>query len=192
MPSSHADPVGAPAAVTQLLASWRAGEDAARDRLIPLLYGELHRLAERSLRGERRNHTLQPTALVNEAYLRLVGVDVPWEDRAHFLAVAARVMRRILVDHARARKRNKRGAGQVHVTLDESVALTPEPSADIVALDAALDRLASHDERKARAVELHYFAGLRHDEVARILEISTATVDRDLRLAKAWLHTQIS
>lgn len=179
-------------AVTALLSSWRAGDEAARDRLIPLLYGELHRLAERSLRGERRDHTLQPTALVNEAYLRLVGAEVPWEDRAHFLAVAARVMRRILVDHARARGREKRGAGRAQVTLDEAVAPTPEPDVDILALDEALDRLASHDERKARAIELHYFAGLRYDEVARVLEISAATVDRDLRLAKAWLHTQIS
>jgi RNA polymerase sigma-70 factor, ECF subfamily len=181
----------ATAAVTELLASWREGDERARDRLIPVLYDELHRLAERSLRGERPDHTLQATALVNEAYLRLVGADVPWEDRAHFLAVAARVMRRILVDHARGRSRHKRGGDFARVTLDESLAATPDRAPDILALDEALERLAAHDARKARVVELHYFGGLRHDEVARVLEISLATVDRDLRLARAWLYSQM-
>ena len=174
------------AAVTQLLGSWRSGDDAARERLIQVVYDELHRL------GERPDHTLQPTALVNEAYLRLVSADVEWEDRAHFYAVAARMMRRILVDHARARGRQKRGADLARVTFDEELAAAPDRPADILALDEALDRLATHDDRKARAVELYHFAGLRHEEIARSLGVSPATVDRDLRMARAWLYTQLS
>lgn len=189
MSPGHADPHATPA-VTHLLASWRAGDERARDQLIPVLYDELHRLAERSLRGERPNHTLQATALVHEAYLRLVGADVPWEDRAHFLAVAARVMRRILVDYARSRGRHKRGGDFARVTLDESLA-TPDRAPDILALDEALERLAAHDGRKARVVELHYFGGMRRNEVARALEISLPTVDRDLRVARAWLYSQM-
>jgi RNA polymerase sigma-70 factor, ECF subfamily len=177
--------------VTEILSSWREGDAAAQHRLMPVVYEELHRLAERNLRRERSDHTLQPTALVNEAYLRLVQADVEWDDRAHFYAVAARTMRRILVDYARARGRIKRGSGMDQVTLEEAIAAAPERGPDLVALDAALDRLAEQDERKARVVELHYFAGLRYDEVARVLGVSTATVDRDLRMAKAWLYSQM-
>ncbi|HUF28814.1 MAG TPA: sigma-70 family RNA polymerase sigma factor [Gemmatimonadaceae bacterium] len=177
--------------VTALLTAWRGGDDSARDRLLIVVYGELHRLAERALRGDRPGHTLQATALIHEAYLRLVDADVPWEHRAHFYAVAARTMRRILVDHARAKRRLKRGGDHVDVTLEESAIIDPERPPDLEALDEALERLAGHDERKARAVELHYFGGLNYDETARVLGISTATVHRDLRMAKAWLYQQL-
>lgn len=177
--------------MTGLLASWRLGDSCARDRLVTVVYDELYRLARRTLRGERADHTLQATALVSEAYLHLVGADVPWEDRAHFYAVAARVMRRILVDYARARGRKKRGGGYARVTLDDAFAAAPERVPDLVALDEALDRLAAHDERKARAIELHYFGGLGYEDVARTLGISSATVHRDLRMARAWLYNEL-
>jgi RNA polymerase sigma factor (TIGR02999 family) len=180
-----------PGKVTQLLASWRTGDDTALERLVPLVYDELHALAERHFAAERPGHTLQATALVHEAYLRLVDADLTLDDRAHFLALAARTMRRILVDHARGRRRHKRGGGQVAVTLDEAVAGGSEPNEDVVALDEALQRLAAVDERKARVVELHFFGGLNYDETARALDISPATVDRDLRLAKAWLIREL-
>jgi RNA polymerase sigma factor (TIGR02999 family) len=182
---------GSSASVTGLLASWRAGNKDARTELIPVVYDELHRLAERNLRRERTDHTLQATALVNEAYLRLVGAEVPWEDRAHFFAVASRVMRQILVDYARAKGRKKRGADFARVTLDESLAASPQRAPDLVALDEALDLLAKQDERKARVVELHYFGGLGYEEVARVLDVSVATVNRDLRMAKAWLYSKM-
>jgi RNA polymerase sigma factor (TIGR02999 family) len=182
---------GSSASVTGLLASWRAGNKDARTELIPVVYDELHRLAERNLRRERTDHTLQATALVNEAYLRLVGAEVPWEDRAHFFAVASRVMRQILVDYARAKGRKKRGADFARVTLDESLAASPQRASDLVALDEALELLAKQDERKARVVELHYFGGLGYEEVARVLDVSVATVNRDLRMAKAWLYSKM-
>jgi len=178
--------------ITALLRAWRGGERAALDRLIPLVYDELRRLAGRAMRHERTDHTLQTTALLHEAYLRMLGADVEWEDRAHFYAVAAQTMRRILVDHARARGRNKRGGGDVRIPLEESVAAGPSRSADVIALDEALSRLSSLDERKAKAVELHYFGGLTYDEIARVLGVSAATVDRELRLAKAWLYKELS
>ena len=177
--------------VTALLVAWRAGDDGARDRLLAIVYDELHRQAERVMRGDAPGHTLQTTALVHEAYLRLVHADVPWEDRAHFYAVAARTMRRILVDHARARRREKRGGGLAEITLEESAVIDPRQPPDLEALDEALERLAAVDERKARAVELHYFGGLSYDETARVLDISPATVHRDLRMAKAWLYQQL-
>jgi RNA polymerase sigma factor (TIGR02999 family) len=173
--------------VTQLLALWRAGDGDALGRLMPLVYEELRAIAERRLMHERRGHTLQPTALVHEAYLRLVGADLTLEDRAHFLALAARTMRHILVDHARAHGRNKRGGGAVAVTLDELSAAAPQRGEDIIALDEALGQLAAIDERKARVIELHFFGGLTYDETAQALHISPATVDRDLRMARAWL-----
>jgi RNA polymerase sigma factor (TIGR02999 family) len=178
--------------ITALLRAWRGGERDALDRLIPLVYDELRRLAGRAMRHERTDHTLQTTALLHEAYLRMLGADVEWEDRAHFYAVAAQTMRRILVDHARARGRNKRGGGDVRIPLEESVAAAPSRSADVIALDEALSRLSSLDERKAKAVELHYFGGLTYDEIARVLGVSAATVDRELRLAKAWLYKELS
>ena len=156
-----------------------------------IVYPELRAIAQRQLTGEAEGHTLQPTALVHEAYLRLIGAEVEWEDRRHFFAVAARAMRRVLVDHARARRRDKRGGDAVFVTLDDQLALGTESGLDLVALDDALDRLASQDERKARAIELHFFGGLTYDETARALDVSTATVDRDLRMGKAWLVQQL-
>lgn len=178
--------------VTQLLQDWREGEATAVDELVPLVYDELRRLAAARMRGERSDHTLQPTALVHEAFTRLVQADVPWEDRGHFFSVAARMMRRILVDHARAKGRAKRGGEVAKVSLEE---LGSDPAAaqpTVEALDQALEALASSDTRKARIVELHYFAGFTHAEIARTLELSPATVDRDLRFAKAWLKRQLS
>ena len=177
--------------VTALLSAWRQGDHVARDRLLAIVYDELHRQARHVMRGDGPGHTLQTTALVHEAYLRLVHADVPWEDRAHFYAVAARTMRRILVDHARSKRREKRGGGIVEVTLEESAVIDPQRPPDLEALDEALERLGEIDERKARAVELHYFGGLSYDETARVLDVSPATVHRDLRMAKAWLYQQL-
>jgi RNA polymerase sigma factor (TIGR02999 family) len=181
-----------PGEVTSLLLAWRRGDQAALDRLMPLVYSELHAIAGRHLRGERPEHTLQPTALIHEAYLRLVGTDVEWEGRTHFLAVAARTMRRILVDHARARARRKRDPAQAPLALDEPAAVGSEPSGQLLALDEALERLSALDERKARAIELHYFGGLTYDEAAQALGISRATLHRELRVARAWLYRELS
>lgn len=181
-----------PTEVTALLTAWRHGDRSALDRLIPLVYEQLHALARRHLSGERPDHTLETTALIHEAYLRLVGTDVAWEGRVHFLAVAAQTMRRVLVDHARAKGRHKRGAGAKRVTLDEALVVPPDRGSDLVALDEALGRLAVLDERKATAVELHYFGGLTYDETAQALAISAATVHRELRLAKAWLYQELA
>ena len=176
----------------RLLQEWRAGSDEALDRLLPVVYEELRRLARRALRGERTGHTLQTTALVHEAYLRLMGADVPWNDRIHFLAVAARCMRRVLVDHARARASAKRGGDLVRITLAEDLG-APEPTPiDLVALDRALGGLEAKDARKGRAVELHYFAGLTLDEIATVLGVSVPTVKKDLRFARAFLRQELS
>jgi RNA polymerase sigma factor (TIGR02999 family) len=177
--------------VSRLLLAWRRGDQAALDRLIPLLYDELHALASRQLRGERADHTLQTTALLHEAYLRLVGADIAWAGRVHFFAVAARTMRRILVDHARANARVKRGAGVTPITLGDEMGASDSPTPDLVDLDEALQRLSALDERKARVVELHYFGGLNYEETGEALGISVATVHRDLRMAKAWLHREL-
>lgn len=177
--------------VSQLLIAWRDGDQAALARLAPLVYDELHALAQRHLRGERPDHTLQTTALIHEAYLRLCGADVAWEGRVHFLAVAAQVMRRILVDHARGRARTKRGGGDAPITLDDGLVASPDRPDDLLALDEALRRLSTLDERKGRAVELHYFGGLTYDETAAALGVSAATVDRELRTAKAWLYREL-
>lgn len=184
-PSEHDD-------ITGLLAAWRDGDDSAGDRLLPLVYSELHAIASRYMRDEHAATTLQPTALINEAYMRLVGSDVDWENRRHFLAVAARTMRRVLVDHARSRLSQKRGGGVVRVTLPEQPGDDGADPIDVIAVDEALQELAELDERKARAVELHYFAGLGHAEVARVLDVSTATVDRDLRFARSWIFDRLS
>jgi RNA polymerase sigma-70 factor, ECF subfamily len=175
--------------VTKLLHAWRGGDREALDRLIPLVHGELHRLAAGHMRSERPDHTLQTTALVDEAYLRLVDAEVDWQDRAHFLAVAATVMRRVLVDHARGRDRGKRAG--VKITLEEGALISPSASDDMLALDEALSRLAENDERAAKAVELHYFGGLTYREIGEVMEVSEATVDRDLRLARAWLYKEL-
>ena len=177
--------------ITQLLTAWHGGDESAGERLMPLVYAELHSIAGRYARNEHAAATLQPTALVNEAYLRLVDSDVPWESRRHFLAIAARTMRRVLVDHARARQRDKRGGGALNVTLGDPPSGENSDPIDVIAVDTALERLAAMDERKARAVELHYFAGLDYDEIARTLEVSPATVHRDLRFAKSWLYDQL-
>lgn len=177
--------------VTRLLEQWRNGDENAVNELMPLLYDELRSLANRQMSGERVSHTLQATAVVNEAYLRLVGSDIPFQDRKHFFAVAARTMRRVLVDHAKGKNRQKRGSGQPKVTLEEAMILTPEPAFDLSNLDEALTRLEAQDERKAKIVELHFFGGLTYDEVAEALEVSPATVHRDLRLAKAWLYREL-
>ncbi|MEM9557849.1 MAG: sigma-70 family RNA polymerase sigma factor [Acidobacteriota bacterium] len=177
--------------VTDLLLDWRAGEEGALELLMPRLYRELRRIAQAQIKDEQPGQTLSATDLVHEAYLRLVDADVSWNDRAHFLAVAARVMRRILVDRSRAKARVKRGGSARRVPLDEVHVARLEPATDLLALDRALRDLAELDDRKSQAVELVYFGGLTYDEVATVLEISRATVHRDLRLAKAWLHDRL-
>lgn len=173
--------------VTSLLREWSRGDRDALEKLTPLVYGELHRLAEAYTRRERSDHTFSPTALVSEAFLRLAGGETPpFNDRVHFLAVAARQMRRILVDHARRRAAGKRGSGERLVTLDEMLSSDERPE-ELCALDEALERLAVFDARKARAVELHYFGGMSHKEIAVVLEIHENTVARDLRMAEAWI-----
>jgi RNA polymerase sigma factor (TIGR02999 family) len=179
--------------ITQLLEALSAGKEHALDGLLPVVHGELRRQAARYLRRERHNHTLQPTALVNEAFLRLVDQrHVQWQNRAHFFGVAAQAMRRILIDHARTQQRIKRGGVQQNVTLDEGMLAAEARSIDVLALDEALTRLASLDERQARVVELRFFGGLSVEETAEVLSISVATVKREWSMAKAWLHTQLS
>jgi RNA polymerase sigma-70 factor, ECF subfamily len=174
--------------VTALLVRWGQGDNAARDELIPLVHDELHRIACRYMAGERAGHTLQPTALVNEAYLRLIDVQrVRWTDRTHFLAISARLMRRVLVDFARARRSQKRGGGVDMVTFDEELPVFDESAASVVALDEALQTLGAFDERKSRVIELRFFGGLSIAETALALDVSPDTVMRDWRLAKAWL-----
>jgi RNA polymerase sigma factor (TIGR02999 family) len=177
--------------VSRLLLALKNGDESALAHLVPLVYEELRVLARRHLRNERTGHTLQTTALIHEAYLRLVGGDVRWEGRVHFFAVSAQIMRRILVDHARRRGRAKRGGGDAPETLEDIAIAAAEPATDLEALDDALERLTALDPRKARVVELHYFGGLTYDETAEALGISAATVDRELRLAKAWLHREL-
>jgi RNA polymerase sigma factor (TIGR02999 family) len=174
-----------------LLGAWRSGDEGALEALTPLVYSELRRLAGHYMRSERAGHTLQATAVVNEAFMRMVDMDVPWQDRAHFFAIAARSMRRILVDHAKAHRREKRGGKNTDLTLDEALVVSAEPDPDLVNLDEALQRLEALDERKAQVVELHYFGGLTYDEIAEAMEISAATVHRDLRMAKAWLQNEL-
>jgi len=178
--------------VTELLRQWSSGRREALDELLPHLYAELRRLAASYLRRERPDHTLQPTALVNEAFLRLVDQRaVRWENRAHFFGIAAQAMRRILVDHARARAAGKRGDGHRAAPLDDALALTDAPNVDILALDEALTRLAGFDPQQSRIVELRFFGGLTLEETAQVLQISPATVGRDWTMAKAWLFAQL-
>jgi RNA polymerase sigma-70 factor, ECF subfamily len=180
-----------PGTVTGLLMAWRGGNEAALEQLVPLVHEELHRIARGCMRGERAGHSLQATALVNEAYLRLIGAQqVDWQNRVHFLAVSARLMRRILVDFARSKKYQKRGGGVQPVTLDEALVVA-EPGRDLVALDEALDALAKLDERKARVVEMRFFGGLSVEETAAALGVSGDTVMRDWRLAKAYLLREL-
>ncbi len=180
--------------ITRMLKDWSGGGNReALDQLLPFVYDELHRQASRYLRRERSDHTLQTTALIHEAYLKLIDQrDVQWQNRAHFFAVAAQAMRRILVDYARARKREKRGGDDVKLQLDEAINVSGgEKSIDLVALDEALTRLAKFDERQARVVELRYFSGMTEEETAEVLDTSPATVRRDWNMAKAWLHSQL-
>lgn len=180
-----------PGEVTRLLVAWHEGDPSALDRLLPLLYEELHAMARRQLRHERAAETLQATGLVHEAYLRLVGTDLAWEGRRHFLAIAANTMRRVLVDHARTRNRSKRGGGMMAVSLGQVGSATAPDPIDVIAIDQALERLAAIDPRRARAVELHYFGGLEHKEIATVLDVSLATVERDLRFARSWIYDQV-
>lgn len=183
-----------PRPATVLLQSWQNGDIDAFDRLVELLYDELRQLAGRAMRGQPSEHTLQPTALVHEAYVRLAGADTGFADRSHFLAAAATVMRRILIDHARRASRAKRGGKAVRVTLDDSRIgpSAPDPGfADIIALDQALTRLSGESPRRGKAVELHYFGGLNLEEMAAVLEVSVGTAHRDLKLARAWLHREL-
>jgi RNA polymerase sigma-70 factor, ECF subfamily len=182
-----------PHEITELLQQLRTGSRDALDRLMPLVYGELRRQAGRYLQRERRDHTLQPTALVHEAYLRLVGHhQAPWQNRAHFFGIAAQTMRRILVDHARGLQRIKRGGPQQKVALEEAHALTEDSTVDLLALDEALEQLVKLDPQAARIVELRYFAGLSVEETAEALGISPTSVKRDWRMAKAWLHAALA
>jgi len=182
-----------PEEVTGLLLAWSDGEQTALEKLMPLVYAELHRLAKRYMRREHVGHTLQTSALVNEAYLRLIDArSVRWQNRAHFFAVSARIMRRILVDFARAKQNLKRGGGAPQITLDEGLVVSPESGADLLALDEALERLAVLNERQSRVVELRYFGGLNEDEVAEALKVSPRTVRSDWILARAWLYRELS
>jgi len=178
-----------PQEITQLLASWSQGDKVALDQLVPLVYPELRRLAKRHMGRENPDHTLQTSALINEAYLKLVDQqDVEWQNRAHFFAVAAQVMRHILVDHARTRNYAKRGGGAPKLPLDEAAVLTEQRAGELIALDDALKDLAALDERKSQLIELRFFGGLSMEETAEVMNISPSTVQREWRAAKAWLH----
>ena len=182
-----------PENVTQLLAAWSSGDEAALEALTPLVHQELHRLAGRYMAGERPGHILQATALVNEAYMRLVDwKGARWQNRAHFFAMAAQIMRRVLVDMARTRGRAKRGRGQLHVSLSEAEQLPAALSGDFVALDDALKTLEALDARQSRVVELRFFGGLSLEEAAHVLDVSVGTVRRDWSLARAWLYRELS
>ncbi len=182
-----------PAEITQMLRAWGEGDGAALDQLIPLVHQELHRLAHNYMRREQRDHSLQTSALVNEAYLRLVDArGVGWQNRAHFFAVSAQIMRRILVDFARSRQNLKRGGGQRQVSLDEAMIVSPERGANLLALDEALSSLAALNRRQSQVVEMRYFGGLSEEEVAEVLKVSARTVRSDWSLARAWLYRELS
>jgi RNA polymerase sigma factor (TIGR02999 family) len=185
-------PSVSPQEVTELLAQWSDGDDAALAELTPLVYEEIRRLAHRHMGGERPGHTLQTTALVNEAYLRLADQTNPrWQNRAHFFAIAARAMRQILVSYGRSNRAQKRGGGAFKVQLDEAAIVSPEQSKEFVDLHEALERLVTLDPRKAQVVELKYFGGLNYDEIAEVLKISRVTVRRDWEFAKVWLYNEL-
>jgi RNA polymerase sigma factor (TIGR02999 family) len=186
-------PVPSTREVTQWLHAWREGDEGALQRLTPLVYQELRRLAHHYMARQRPDHTLQATALVNEVYLRLVDVQgVAWQDRAHFFAVCAQMMRRILIDFARSRRYLKRGGGAARVSFEEALAVSRNPPADLVALDDALSALSAIDPRKAQVVELRFFGGLSVEETAEVLKVSPETVMRDWKMAKLWLLREIS
>jgi len=178
---------------TQLLGDWSGGDEGALEKLIPLVQPELHRLAHYYMSRERAGHTLQTTALLNEAYLQLTDKTQPlWQNRTHFMAVAAQLMRRIMVDHARARHALKRGAGAIRVTLDETALVTEERAEELLALDEALEKLAEFDRRRCEIVEMRYFGGLTVEEIADVLKVHPNTVMRDWRAAKAWLYAELT
>jgi RNA polymerase sigma factor (TIGR02999 family) len=178
--------------LTQLLQSWRNGDKAALDKLMPIVYDELRRIASHYLRRQRANQTLQTTALVHEAYLRLIGKeDIDWQNRAHFFGVAARMMRYILIDYALAQQTEKRGGGNIKLSLDEGIEVPDRKDLDIETLNEALNTLAAVDERKSQIVELRFFAGLSNEEIAEVLGTSLATVNREWRMAKAWLRSEL-
>jgi RNA polymerase sigma-70 factor, ECF subfamily len=177
--------------ITYLLQAWRNGDQPSLEQLTPLVYRELHRMARRYMAREREGHGLQATALINEVYLRLVTVDVQWQDRAHFFAVCAQLMRRILIDFARSRDYTKRGGGAVRVPLYEAGAAVVEPAVDLVALDQALTRLSKFDARKGKVVEMRFFGGMTVEETAEALQISPETVKRDWSVARAWLMGEL-
>ncbi|HKY43765.1 MAG TPA: sigma-70 family RNA polymerase sigma factor [Pyrinomonadaceae bacterium] len=179
--------------ITQLLAEWSDGNQAALDELYPLVYEELHRLARRYMSRERKGHTLQTTALINEAYVRLVDQkNVRWANRSHFFAISAQIMRRILIDHARRHAYAKRGGGAKQVSLEEAAIVAPDQASELVRLDEALKTLAKMDERRSYVVELRYFGGLSNEEIAGVLKVSENTVTRDWNLARAWLYQQLA
>lgn len=178
--------------ITQLLHDWRAGDDKALNDLMPLMHDKLRQLANKYMRGENPGHTLQATALVNEAFLKLVDTNVPWQSRAHFIAIAARAMRQILIDHAKSKRRHKRGGEDVQVTLHEANIADQHGQPDLLDIENALNKLAKVDERKASIIELSFFGGLTYDEIAEALGISPATVDRELRFSKAWLQRALA
>ena len=179
--------------VTKMLRDWRNGDQEALEQLIPVVYDELHRQAARYLRREHPGHILQTTALIHEAYLRLINQqNIEWQNRAHFYAIAARLMRQILVDHARRRQATKRGGSDIKVPLEEAMVISPGENVDLVALDEALTRLAAIDPQQSRIVELRYFSGLSVEETAEVLGVSSRTVNRDWNVAKAWLRQQIA
>jgi RNA polymerase sigma factor (TIGR02999 family) len=179
--------------ITQLLLAWGQGDEAALERLMPLVYDELRKVAARHLRRQRPDHTLQTTALVNEAYLRLIdSSQVQWQNRAHFFAISAQLMRRILVDFARSRQNLKRGGDVERISLDEALVVAPERGADLLALDDALTQLAALNSRQAQVVELRYFGGLSEEEAAEALKVSLRTVQRDWKLARLWLYRELS
>jgi len=177
--------------ITRLLRACRSGDSSAMDELMPLVYDQLRTLAMRYMRQERTGHTLGPTALVHEAYLKLLSSETPWQDRVHFMAIAAITMRRILVDYARASNRVKRGSGAERVALEDVMLFQKPMNLDILALDDALTRLSQQDPRRGRLIEMSYFGGMNCEETAAVLEVSTATVNRDLKLAKAWLREEL-
>ena len=182
-----------PHQITELLAEWREGNQSALDELYPLVYDELHRLARRYMSRERKGHTLQTTALINEAYVRLVDQkNVKWANRSHFFAISAQIMRRILIDHARRHAYAKRGGGARQVSLEEVAAIAPEQGRELIRLDEALKSLAEQDPRRSQVVELRYFGGLNNEEIAGVLNVSQNTVTRDWNMARAWLYQQLS
>jgi RNA polymerase sigma factor (TIGR02999 family) len=186
------DPSCSPHEITQLLAEWSNGNQTVLDKLYPLVYDELHQMAQRYMNRERQGHTLQTTALINEAYVRLVDQkQVHWQNRAHFFAISAKIMRRILIDHARRHDYAKRGGGAQKISLDEIAVMAVEPAASVLLLDEALNRLGEIDPRRSQVVELRYFGGLNNEEIAGVLKISENTVTRDWNMARAWLYQEL-